>query len=1116
METKLTFKDYRLIFFCFILSSISLLFTAKFFYKAFPEASIDFKVTRQEAKEIAQTFLNKLDFNQESYRHAALFGYHNQAKVFLERELGLEEANKIMGSRVKLWRWSNRWYKPLQKEEMMVRVSPTGEIIGFDHQIEEGAPGPMLSPDSARIIAKRFLGTVMSIDLETLEFVENRSEERPSRIDHIFIWKDKDFDIHDATYRRKVGVLGNQVGEYREYLHVPDEWSRDYEKLRAKNETTASVSALFLFLTIFAMLCAIAVYTRHRDIRWKTALIFGIVGAVLYFLSKLNNLPITLYNYPTIESYSSFLIRSILMNLTIALITGITIFFFTAAAEPFYRERYGSKISLTNLFRWRGIRSKRFFIAVVVGITLTFCFAAYQVVFYLLSTKFGGWAPQDIPYDNMLNTAFPWIFVLLGGFIPAVSEEFISRMFSIPFFHKFIKVRWLAVVIPAFIWGFAHANYPQQPFYIRGLEVGIAGIIIGYIMLRFGILATLIWHYTVDALYTSLLLFRSGNTYFIITAAISCGILLLPLVIALVAYLRTRRFSIPELLTNEVEGISRLSPEERKVEESPVKTPGYHPLSKRRIVLGLAVGVLLFGLYLIPSEKFGGFLKVRHSTSSATEAATQFLTQQGFDVSDYKTVSYIQSRFNRYTAKYVLENSDIQRLNQLYSDERVGACWVTRFFKPLQKEEYLVHLDARDLNVVAFMRIVEENAEGADMAKDSALSIASTFVMARDVDVAGMKLQEASSEKRKNRRDHVFVWEAEDGDTRNVAEMKYRVRVEMQGDEISKMTTYPKIPENWERERKKRTLPNALHLALLILVIAGFVTLAIIRFIRQARLGAIFWKKVMIISGVIVAAALLNFFNSFPTLTRHYQTSIDFNLFSISIIVGVLFSLLGLFIALGVGMGLVTAIYPESLNSLSRVNRMNTGKDALIAGLITILGLIGLERLGIILGSRFPGAALVSSLPLPAGVDTILPFVSILSDMLTHSFFIVSIAGVIIFVLTGWIRKRILTIIILLIAVFAFVPLSVRSLPELFLNLAITLPIVVWLLVAIVFFLRKNYLAYLLVPFFYYGVNAGIALLGQENGFFAVNAALIFVGMIAMVFWLLLPTLTQTSQPRKI
>src|SRR5439155_22418750 len=132
----------------------------------------------------------------------------------------------------------------------------------------------------------------------------------------------------------------------------------------------------------------------------------------------------------------------------------------------------------------------------------------------------------------LLNTRFPWLFVLFGGFLPAVSEEFLFRMFAIPFLRKLTRSIVLAVVLAGFIWGFGHAGYPQQPFYIRGVEVGIGGVALGIIMLRWGILPTLVWHYSVDAMYSAMLLVRSPNPYLKFSGAVSAGFVLLPVLAA--------------------------------------------------------------------------------------------------------------------------------------------------------------------------------------------------------------------------------------------------------------------------------------------------------------------------------------------------------------------------------------------------------------------------------------------------------------------------------------------------------------------------------------------------------------------------------------------------------
>ena len=68
------------------------------------------------------------------------------------------------------------------------------------------------------------------------------------------------------------------------------------------------------------------------------------------------------------------------------------------------------------------------------------------------------------------------------------------------------------------------------------MEVGIGGVALGIIMLRWGILPTLVWHYSVDAMYSAMLLLRSHSLYFKLSGAASAGIVVLPVIAALVAY----------------------------------------------------------------------------------------------------------------------------------------------------------------------------------------------------------------------------------------------------------------------------------------------------------------------------------------------------------------------------------------------------------------------------------------------------------------------------------------------------------------------------------------------------------------------------------------------------
>src|SRR4029079_10473046 len=187
-----------------------------------------------------------------------------------------------------------------------------------------------------------------------------------------------------------------------------------------------------------------------------------------------------------------------------------------------------------------------------------------------------------VPYSDLLNTRFPWLYVLFGGFLPAVSEEFLFRMFAIPFLRNLTRSMIVAVILAGFIWGFGHASYPQQPFYIRGVEVGIGGVALVIIMLRFGILPTLVWHYSVDAMYSAMLLVRSESLYFKLSGYGAAGIMVLPVLVALGAYLWRGGFEPETGLLNRDDSAEPQSGEEAREEVSETAQPTaavpYQPL----------------------------------------------------------------------------------------------------------------------------------------------------------------------------------------------------------------------------------------------------------------------------------------------------------------------------------------------------------------------------------------------------------------------------------------------------------------------------------------------------------------------------------------------------------
>ena len=668
MKERLRASDYRFILICAALLAATTWFSVRNFYRAFPEASIDFKVSREDARNIAARFLADQGYRLEDYRHAAQFTYDEQAKTFLEREAGLERANRIMGTRVRLWRWAYRWFRPLQKEEYNVEITPLGQLAGFEHELPEDAARPAATTAQARALAEDFLRTRLARDPLSLDFVEANDAVRPHRVDRTFTWKERDFQLDDATNRIEVTVLGNEVGGYREYLKIPEQWKRDYQRLRSKNEVAATIDTAVTLLLVVGMVIVIILRVRRHDVPWRRASLVGLTAIVLGFLAQLNEFPLHEFGYPTTDSYGSFLSREFLNALLSALGAGGLLFILTAGAEPLYREMFGDKVSLGNLFTLRGLRTKRFFLGSILGITLTGIFIAYQTAFYILAYKYGAWSPADVPYTDLLNTRFPWAFVLFGGFLPAVSEEFLFRMFAIPFLRNLTRSMIVAVILAGFIWGFGHASYPQQPFYIRGVEVGIGGVALGIIMLRFGILPTLVWHYSVDAMYSAMLLVRSESLYFKLSGFGAAGIMVLPVLIALVAYWRRGGFEPDTGLLNrddvaepglQSDTSDAAHPGEAAEDEAaPPDSLPYRPLAPS--VRWTAVVLLILGLasLVIPVAQFGESPDYQLSRDRARAASDAFLKSQGLDPAAFQHVTYPAAHWDgpdSLAGKYFLE-----------------------------------------------------------------------------------------------------------------------------------------------------------------------------------------------------------------------------------------------------------------------------------------------------------------------------------------------------------------------------------------------------------------------------------------------------------------------------
>ena len=942
MEQRLDRGDARLILICLAITVVSLGIGTHYFYQAFPEATIDFRLTREEARSQAASFLEQRGFDLGGYHHAAVFNFDDGAKTFLEFELGLEGTSELIDDPVRLWRWSHRWFRELQKEELRVEVTTTGDLVGFRHELPEEAAGARLDPSQARSQAEQFLTHAMGHDLAHLEFIEARTTQRPERSDHTFTWKLSDFQVEtdgvsDATYRYRVLIQGDLVGGYDEFLKIPEAWQDDFQEMRSHNQATGIVAALFLVFTFVAMAVLLVRRIRWQDVRWRLVFVFAGITFVLTFLAQLNNLPVTIFGFDTTDTFSSFVTESVLLAFAGALAQALFIGFLTAGAEPLYREHFVDQISLSEQFLPDGIRTKRFLIGTIIGLTMTAAFVAYQVVFYLVAERFGARGPADIPYREMVNTHIPWVVVLLIGWLPAVSEEFTSRAFSIPFLQGLLKRRWLAVFLSAIIWGFAHAGYPQQPFWIRGVEVSLAGIAVGYVVLRWGLLPALVWHYTIDALYTALILLRSSNTYYVFSAALSVGLMLLPLIVAIILYARRQYFIDPGSLLNSEDAAlvppsphpaasAPLSPE-AQILDSGDPTRVYHPVTRRRWIWAIISVCLACVVYVADLDPALKQIDVGMTGDEAEMASINWLQEQGVETDRFTSVSYAEKEWDALAVEYRADHADLASALAPFGDELAIAVWSVRFFEPGEKEEWTLSWLIDDATLYRIRHVLAEETAGQDLSEENALAIAVRHLTDFGLEPSALELKDVMSEKLDARTDHWFTWETPEDHPRSIDESRLRYELHIAGDAVMDLERSIKLPEEWLRDRRE----SSLWRTVLRWIPRAFGTAVILHLlwilIGSIRGGSIQWKRPLWYGGIGAGLFLLSFVNGLPAFLVFYPTQIPMGMFTIIQGVVAIMATLFMGLALVTVIGLLASLFPATLDSVSRSTVRSTSSN---------------------------------------------------------------------------------------------------------------------------------------------------------------------------------------------
>lgn len=1100
-------KEKILLIVLLLASSLSLLFFFLFKTLAFPEYNIKFATDRQGVAEKAKAFLQGQGVQASAYKDITIFDIDDTAKTYLERETSVDETAGLAQNTIDLWHFNSRFVRPLQKEEFIVSYLPNGRFSGYTRIIEEDKKSASLTKQQARTIAEDFIKSKTQNVLSDWNLIDENSVQRKNRTDYQFEWEKKDLHIKEAVYRMRVAVQGDQIGEYSEYLKVPEIWQRQYAQERSQNTLAQIITEAiaFLLLGISSIVFFILRY-RNNELRFSFGIIVGIVSFVITFLAAMNALPLALYGYDTTQSWTAFIGQIISGAAFESMTTSLLYFFVIVVGESFYRQYFPDRIAMQHLFG-KGFFTKEVNKSLFIGSFVGVISFAYVVLYYIIGKQFGYWSPAEVDYSDAFSTVIPWIYPVFIGFSATIFEEGLFRLFGIVFLLQFIKNRWLAVVIMAFCWSFLHSNYPQSPWFARGIEVGIEGLVFGFLYLRFGILAPLTAHYTFDALMTSVALSSSASLF---NTIISILLSLLPFFVAtgLLLYAMSKKgfFTDIKEFTNKSlsELVHKIKPEAQKTVR--IAAASYRSALTGPLILSITV-LAVISFFVIAAIAPGITLETPPHSINRTQAlalANAVVPQ----ARQYQSiVMYNSYPPDTLEEEYILEHADMKTLQKIYPSQIPTALWQVRFFKPLQKEEYYVFL-LPEGPIYEITHVLSEEAKGANLSEKQALAVAEGYLIKQHEPAAVYKVKESHQDKHPNRTDYTFTFEKTNW---KAGEATMRIDITIAGNEPTRFRKYIQIPEDWIREKEKTTFLDFIFgITLLVPGILLFVygLLIFFKFIKQRMLN---YKQALLLSLPFLALSILQVFNKLPLFYSGYDTSIPLGSFIIEKSIGTVVSQIFFFLMITVIVGLFIALWRINFGNILPADiheRRLYFRDALFMGYTFpfLFGTADILASYILLRFRlFPVIIQTDDL---SGLDHLSPVMSILYNL---GLGILGITGAAILLLL--LKRRLksvisIVIVFLLLSVLALVneAMTFGSSPiALAVKIAMSavgIIVAAWVVVKII---KNNILAYVMM------VYSGLVFAGawffrdQENFYYQINSYMLFVlGVLPVVAYLLL------------
>jgi hypothetical protein len=503
--------------------------------RLWPLAPIDLVVPEQRLERQARSFLIDQGFELEGYDSAEWLRVDSRSLDYIERVFDESQANAWIEAGLPLFEYRVAFKRAGDPLTFRVSLHPQRGVIGWTARIPRDRTGPDLEQSVARELARTRIQSALGVELAGWHEVSFGSQRLPSRVDHRFVYEREISPQPELRERLSVVVAGDRVATAVRELVVPARAER--EARRGSATVVALETVGFVMLAVAAVAAFIVFLRRLADgaVRLRRAAILPIVVFICFSsASALDSFRLFLTWDPLWPRAVSN-IRDLVLGGVNQVWVLLVLLAVVAAGDTIDRSiganRGASLWKLTQgrlLDRSVALASGRGFL---IGLVCGGVMAALVLLLVAVAGARTSIQPRGF-FFYPLNSDAPALTTLLFFFGVSLAEELGYRFFGGTWLLAMTKRRWLAILIPAVVYGLTHTGLeflpPAEPFWARPLVLTAVGCVWGWAFLRYDALTVVLSHFTADLFIFNWPRLASGQTGPVVVSLLTIAVPLLP------------------------------------------------------------------------------------------------------------------------------------------------------------------------------------------------------------------------------------------------------------------------------------------------------------------------------------------------------------------------------------------------------------------------------------------------------------------------------------------------------------------------------------------------------------------------------------------------------------